>query len=153
MANLSATLANRGFYYPPHVVKEIEGQASIDPRFFEKHRTTIDSVHFVKVVDGMDLAVNGGSGSTAWRAKMTNITVCGKTGTAENPHGEDHSIFIAFAPKENPQIAVSVYVENGGFGNIWAAPISSLMIEQYLSDSISRPALEEYVIKAERLNQ
>ena len=101
----------------------------------------------------MAQAVNGGAGGTAWRAKMTDIIVCGKTGTAQNPHGEDHSIFIAFAPKEDPQIAVSVYVENGGFGNIWAAPIASLMIEQYLSDSISRPALEEYVIKEERLDQ
>jgi penicillin-binding protein 2 len=78
---------------------------------------------------------------------MTDVVVCGKTGTAENPHGEDHSIFIAFAPKENPRIAVSVYVENGGFGNIWASPIASLMIEKYLNDTISRPYLEEYVLK------
>ena len=153
MANLSAIIANRGYYYPPHMVKEIEGQESIDQRFYEKNQTTIDSVHFERIAEGMDLAVNGGSGSTAWRAKVTGIVVCGKTGTAENPHGEDHSIFIAFAPKKDPQIAVSVYVENGGFGNIWAAPIASLMIEQYLSDSISRPALEEYVIRGKSLDQ
>ena len=146
MANLSATLANRGFYYIPHMVKEIQDQAEIDQRFLQKHYTSVDSVYFEIMVNGMDLAVNGGSGSTAWRAKIPDIIVCGKTGTAENPHGEDHSIFIAFAPKENPEIAVSVYVENGGFGNIWASPIASLMIEKYLNDSISRPYLEEYVL-------
>jgi penicillin-binding protein 2 len=146
MANLSAILANRGFYYIPHVVKQIQDQEEIDQRFLQRHYTTIDSVYFEQVVNGMDLAVNGGSGSTAWRARVPTITVCGKTGTAENPHGEDHSIFIAFAPKEKPEIAVSVYVENGGFGNIWAAPIASLMIEKYLNDSISRPDLEEYVL-------
>ncbi len=146
MANLSAILANRGFYYIPHVVKEIQDRDEIDQRFLQRHYTSIDSVHFKTMVDGMDLAVNGGPGSTAWRAKMTDIVVCGKTGTAENPHGEDHSIFIAFAPKENPEIAVSVYVENGGFGNIWASPIAGLMIEKYLNDSISRPYLEEYVL-------
>jgi penicillin-binding protein 2 len=128
------------------VVKEIQDQQEIDQRFLQKHYTSIDSVHFETVVNGMDLAVNGGSGSTAWRARMADIIVCGKTGTAENPHGEDHSIFIAFAPKEKPEIAVSVYIENGGFGNIWAAPIASLMIEKYLNDSISRPYLEEYVL-------
>ena len=147
MANLSATLANRGYYYSPHVVQKIEGQDGIDQRFLERHYTTIDSANFEKIVDGMYLAVNGGAGSTAWRARVAGIDICGKTGTAENPHGEDHSIFIAFAPKYDPQIAVSVYVENGGFGNIWAAPIASLMIEQYLNNSTSRPAMEAYVIK------
>jgi penicillin-binding protein 2 len=146
MANLSAILANRGFYYIPHVVKEIQDRDEIDQRFLQRHYTSIDSSNFETMVEGMDLAVNGGPGSTAWRAKMTDIEVCGKTGTAENPHGEDHSIFIAFAPKEKPEIAVSVYVENGGFGNIWASPIASLMIEKYLNDSISRPYLEEYVL-------
>jgi len=153
MANLSAILANRGFYYIPHIVKKNQDEEEIDQRFLQKHYTSIDSVHFEKIVNGMDLAVNGGSGSTAWRAKITDIVVCGKTGTAENPHGEDHSIFIAFAPKENPEIAVSVYVENGGFGNIWASPIASLMIEKYLNDSISRPYLEEYVLNGIRPDQ
>jgi penicillin-binding protein 2 len=146
MANLSAIIANRGYYYIPHIVKEIQDQQEIDRRFLLKHYTDIDSVHFETIVNGMDLAVNGGRGSTAWRARMADVVVCGKTGTAENPHGEDHSIFIAFAPKEKPEIAVSVYVENGGFGNIWAAPIASLMIEKYLNDSISRTYLEEYVL-------
>lgn len=147
MANLAAIIANRGYYYVPHVVKEIKGEESIDERFLVRQYVSIDSIHFERVVNGMDLAVNGGSGSTAWRARMTGMIVCGKTGTAENPHGEDHSIFIAFAPKENPKIAVSVYVENGGFGNIWGAPIASLMIEKYLNDTISRPYLEDYVLQ------
>lgn len=147
MANLAVIIANRGYYYIPHVVKEIKGEESIDDRFLVRHYVSVDSIHFERVVDGMDLAVNGGSGSTAWRARMSDVIVCGKTGTAENPHGEDHSIFIAFAPKEKPEIAVSVYVENGGFGNIWGAPIASLMIEKYLNDTISRPYLEDYVLK------
>jgi penicillin-binding protein 2 len=151
MANLAATIANRGFYYTPHIIREIEG-GEIDPRFLERHYTSIDSVHFEAVVDGMEGAVNG-SGGTAWRARVNHFTVCGKTGTAENPHGEDHSVFIAFAPKYQPEIAISVYVENGGFGNIWAAPIAGLMAEQYLYDSISRPWMEEYVLKAVRLDQ
>jgi len=146
MANLAAIIANRGYYYIPHVVKEIKDEEGIDERFLVRHSLGIDSIHFEKVVDGMDLAVNGGAGSTAWRARMPDIVVCGKTGTAENPHGEAHSIFIAFAPREKPEIAVSVYVENGGYGNIWGAPIASLMIEKYLNDTISRPYLEEYVL-------
>jgi penicillin-binding protein 2 len=151
MANLAATISNRGFYYTPHIVKEIEG-GEIDSRFLERHYTSIDSVHFEAVVDGMEGAVNG-SGGTAWRARVNHFTVCGKTGTAQNPHGEDHSVFIAFAPKYQPEIAISVYVENGGAGNIWAAPIAGLMAEQYLYDSISRPWMEEYVLKAVRLDQ
>jgi penicillin-binding protein 2 len=152
MANLAATIANRGFYYTPHIIREIEGEDQIDERFLERHETTVDSVHFAAVADGMEGAVNR-SGGTAWRARIADIVVCGKTGTAENPHGEDHSIFIAFAPKENPRIAISVYVENGGFGNIWAAPIAGLMAEKYLSDTITRPAMEEYVLRGIRLDQ
>ena len=152
MANLAATIANRGFYYTPHIIKEIEGQDQIEERFQERHNTSVDSIHFAAVVDGMEGAVNRGGG-TSWRARISDIIVCGKTGTAENPHGEDHSIFIAFAPKDNPRIAISVYVENGGFGNIWAAPIAGLMVEKYLSDTISRPNMEEYVLRGLRLDQ
>jgi penicillin-binding protein 2 len=152
MANLAATIANRGFYYTPHIIKEVEGQDRIDERFLEQHNTSIDSVHFAAVADGMEGAVNRGGG-TSWRARIADINVCGKTGTAENPHGEDHSIFIAFAPKDNPRIAISVYVENGGFGNIWAAPIAGLMAEKYLSDTITRPNMEEYVLRGVRLDQ
>jgi penicillin-binding protein 2 len=152
MANLAAIIANRGFYYTPHIIKEVEGQDRIDERFLERHHTSVDSIHFAAVADGMEGAVNR-SGGTAWRARIADIVVCGKTGTAENPHGEDHSIFIAFAPKENPRIAISVYVENGGFGNIWAAPIAGLMAEEYLSDTITRPHMEEYVLRGIRLDQ
>ena len=117
-----------------------------------KHFTSIDSKYFDIVVEGMENAVEGGSGSTARIAKIKGVVVCGKTGTAQNPHGDDHSIFIAFAPKDNPQIAISVYVENGGFGATWAAPIASLMIEKYLTDTISRPWLEEYILNGNLLN-
>jgi len=95
----------------------------------------------------MDLVVNGGAGSTARNAKIEGITVCGKTGTAENPHGNDHSIFIAFAPKEDPRIAIAVYVENQGFGPTYAAPIASLMIEKYLTDEIKRTWYENWVMQ------
>ena len=151
MANMTAAIANRGYYYTPHIVKEIEGDYELDERFFEKHYTKIDSIYFEIAIEGMDLAVNGeaGSGSTARSAQITGITVCGKTGTAENPHGEDHSIFIAFAPKEDPKIAIAVYIENGGFGSTWAAPTAKLMIEEYLNDSISVPWWEEYILNAE----
>jgi penicillin-binding protein 2 len=148
MANLAATLANRGYYYTPHIVKDIEG-GEIDRRFNVRHYTSIDSVYFEAVIDGMEGSVNN-PGGTSWRARVSQFTVCGKTGTAENAHGEDHSIFIAFAPKYNPKIAISVYVENGGFGNIWAAPIAGLMAEKYITDSITRPWMEDYVLKAER---
>ena len=151
MANLAATIANRGYYYTPHVIKAIDG-GEIDERFREKHYTSIDSIHFEPIVDGMEGSVNE-SGGTSWRARVSHFTVCGKTGTAEVPPYEDHSIFIAFAPKYDPKIAISVYVEHGGFGNIWAAPIAGLMAEQYLYDSISRPWMEEYVLKGVRLDQ
>jgi len=93
----------------------------------------------------MEAVVNGGPGSTANWVQHPEIIICGKTGTAENPHGEDHSIFICFAPKDDPQIALAVIVENGGFGSTWAAPIASLMVEKYLKESIERTWLEDYV--------
>ncbi|HSH52541.1 MAG TPA: penicillin-binding transpeptidase domain-containing protein, partial [Bacteroidales bacterium] len=155
MANMTATIANRGYYIPPHVVKEIEGDDPISPRFNQKHQTLIDSAFFEIVIDGMDLAVNGepGSGSTARSVHLENVVVCGKTGTAENPHGKDHSIFIAFAPKHDPQIAIAVYIENGGFGSTWAAPTARLMIEKYLNGSISIPWWEQYILNANLMNK
>jgi penicillin-binding protein 2 len=150
MANMSAIIANKGYYHTPHIVKKIkDNRFSIDPGFKEKHYTTIDTSVFKTAIKGMELAVNGGTGSTARIAKLPDIVVCGKTGTAENPHGEDHSIFIAFAPKDNPSIAISVYVENAGYGSTWAAPIASLMIEKYLTDTISRGWLEDRIVKAD----
>lgn len=147
MANMTATIANRGWYHIPHLATEIEGDMDIDPKYLEKQMTTIDSAYYSPIVEGMALAVNGGPGSTARIARIPEITVCGKTGTAQNPHGEDHSIFIAFAPKDDPKIALAVYVENEGFGGTWAAPIASLMIEKYLTDNIKRTWLEQYVLR------
>ncbi len=137
MANLAAILANRGHYYIPHIVKQIEGQDSLDSRFYEPHYTMVDAKHFEPIVDGMWEGVN----STPNNATIPGYDVCGKTGTAENPHGRDHSIFLTFAPRDNPKIAVSVYVENGGFGATVARPIASLIEELYLTDTIARPAL------------
>jgi len=154
MANMSAILANRGHYFTPHLVKRIDGDKGIDPKFKVKHQTLIDTALFRPIVDGMYLAVNGepGSGATARRAAVPGLDICGKTGTAQNPHGDDHSIFIAFAPKDNPKIAIAVYVENGGFGATYAAPIASLMIEKYLKDSLSRPELEKFLLEANLMN-
>jgi penicillin-binding protein 2 len=137
MANMTAAIANRGFYYIPHIVKSLGSRENIDTTFTTLHEISIDSVNFERVIQGMEAAVNGGEGATARIAALQDITVCGKTGTAENPHGEDHSVFIAFAPKDNPSIAVSVYVENAGFGSTYAAPIASLIIEKYINRQIS----------------
>ncbi len=143
MANLAAIVANRGYYYIPHIVKHIEGRDSIDRRFYERQYTMVDSVHFVPIVEGMWRGVNvwGTSGG----ARLPGLDVCGKTGTAQNPHGKDHSTFLSFAPKDDPKIAISVYVENGGFGASVALPIASLLEELYLTDTITRPELVERI--------
>jgi penicillin-binding protein 2 len=137
MANMTAAIANRGYYYTPHIVKGIGGGGTIDSKFREKHYIDIDSANFEKIIAGMEGAVSGVPGATARIAAIPGIDVCGKTGTAQNPHGDDHSVFIAFAPKENPKIAIAVYVENAGFGATYAAPIASLMMEKYLNGTIS----------------
>ena len=143
MANLAAIVANRGYYYIPHIVKEIEGRDSIDRRFYERHYTKVDPKHFEPIVEGMWRGVN--VAGTSGLAKLPGLDVCGKTGTAQNPHGKDHSTFLSFAPKDNPKIAISVYVENAGFGATAAVPIASLLEEYYLTDTITRPHLVEYV--------
>jgi penicillin-binding protein 2 len=137
MANFTAAIANRGYYIIPHIVRKVEGIDTLEHRFRVKHKIAIDTANFSLVIRGMELAVNGGPGRTAGIAQLQGITVCGKTGTAQNPHGKDHSVFVAFAPKENPKIAISVYVEHGEWGASYAAPIASLLIEKYLTDSIS----------------
>jgi penicillin-binding protein 2 len=104
----------------------------------------VESGYFNAVQDGMQRVVEAG---TARVARFGEVVICGKTGTAQNPHGKDHSLFVAFAPRENPKIAIAVMVENSGFGATWAAPIASLMMEQYLTDSISRPELLERIMK------
>lgn len=151
MANLAATIANRGYFITPHVVKHIEGIDTIENRFYKKHIMPVDTENFGIVVRGMELSVNGSGTSTI--ARLPNIVVCGKTGTAQNPHGQPHSVFIAFAPKNNPKIAILVFVENGHFGATYAAPIASLMIEKYLTDSISpaRKYLEERMLNSNLL--
>ncbi len=144
MANLAATIANRGYYYIPHVVKKIEGRDSLDSRFYEKHYTKVEPRYFDPIIKGMYGTVQGPSG-TARNAYVAGLDICGKTGTAQNPHGRDHSTFLAFAPRNDPKIAISVYVENGGFGATVAAPIASLLIEQYLTGKVERQALVEYI--------
>ncbi|MCC8034979.1 MAG: penicillin-binding protein 2 [Rikenellaceae bacterium] len=144
MANLAATIANRGHYYIPHVVKEIHGDQEIDERFSQKQFTKVDPEHFEPIVEGMYRAVHI-PGGTAQRVRVDGLDICGKTGTAQNPHGADHSTFMCFAPRENPRIAVSVYIENGGFGATIAAPIASLLIEQYLNGEITRQYLVDQV--------
>lgn len=136
-ANLAALIANRGYFYTPHIIKKIEGD-SIDKRFREKHQTTIEQKYFDPIIDGMLMAVEQGTGRVG---RIEGIEICGKTGTAQNPHGKDHSIFMAFAPKENPKIAIAVYVENSGFGATWAVPIASLMIEKYLTGTVDTTKL------------
>ncbi|MBE0679046.1 MAG: penicillin-binding protein 2 [Bacteroidales bacterium] len=147
MANMAVVIANRGSFYIPHVVKKIGDDGSPSPLYIQKYITGISPENFEPVIEGMEGAVNGGAGSTARGARLDSIIICGKTGTAQNPHGKDHSIFVAFAPKDDPQIAIAVYVENAGFGSTFAAPIASLMIEEYLTGKIKRRYLEDYVLK------
>ena len=144
LANLCATIANRGHYYIPHIIKASEG-VEIDKRFTEKQYTLVDTTHFPKVIKGMWRAVNSGAGmgGTAWIAHVDSLDICGKTGTAQNPRGADNSVFICFAPMDNPRIAVAAYVENGGFGASYAAPMASLMVEKYLKGEVKRGALEQ----------
>lgn len=154
IANLAATIANRGYYYIPHIVKASEG-IEIDPKYYEKHYTLVDTTHFEKIISGMYKAVNAGpgSGATAWSGAIEGLDMCGKTGTAQNPRGDDNSVFICFAPKDNPKIAVAAYIENGGFGAAWAVPIASLMVEKYLKGDISRPELEQKMMEGNLMNK
>lgn len=146
MANFAAILANRGFYYTPHFVRAI-GDGNKQERFKKKHFTMVDSTYFEPVIDALDAVVNE-PGGTARRARLDSITVCGKTGTVQNKNTPDHSAFIAFAPRENPKIAVSVYVEGAGFGGTWAAPIAGLMIQKYLTGE-TNTAKEKRILEAD----
>jgi penicillin-binding protein 2 len=153
MANMTAAIANRGYFYTPHIVRAIGNSDVIDKRFTTKHVINIDSVNFESIILGMEAAVNGGEGKTAGVAALNDIVVCGKTGTAQNPHGKEHSVFIAFAPKDDPQIAIMVVVENAGFGATYAAPIASLMIEKYLRGEISNKAREKSMLDLNLIQQ
>ena len=155
LANLAATIANRGWFYTPHLQKDTPA-CPIDERFKERHYTMVDTTHFEDIVKGMEMAINyTGGGATATIARIPGVIACGKTGTAQNPHGDDHSVFITFAPKDDPKIAVVAYVENGGFGATWAAPIASLLVEKYLNGEIApeRKALEQRVFDGNLLHK
>ena len=132
IANLCATIANRGWFITPHIVKEVKDSV-LPEELLKKRYPTIDKKHYKPIIDGMRMAVMNG---TCKKADLDDIEVCGKTGTAQNPHGRDHSAFIGFAPYNNPKIAVCVYVENAGFGAAYGVPIGSLVIEKYLTDTI-----------------
>ncbi len=151
LANMIATVANRGYYYTPHIIKKIEGQ-KIDKKFTTKHVTTVNKKYFEPVINGLFDVYNLG---TAQGLNVEGIDICGKTGTAENYtkiNGkrvklQDHSIFVAFAPKDNPKIAIAVFVENGYWGARWAGPITSLMIEKYVKKKITRKDLEKRMLE------
>ncbi|NNE30653.1 MAG: penicillin-binding protein 2 [Saprospiraceae bacterium] len=133
MANLSAIIANKGWYYTPHLIKAHGDRKEIPDRFRVRKEVNIDEQYFEPVIEGMERAVKSGTGNIAF---VPGLSICGKTGTSQNPHGKDHSVFFAFAPRDNPKIAVAVYVEHGVWGARYAAPISSLIIEQYLTGTI-----------------
>lgn len=149
LANLAATIANRGYYYTPHMVKGAH-DTTIAADYTQKHYTKVDPENFKKIIHGMYLAVNAppGSGATGRSAAVPGLEICGKTGTAQNPHGKDHAVFICFAPKNNPKIAVAAYIENAGFGGTWAAPIASLLVERYLTGKVDRTDLEAFIISS-----
>ncbi len=151
LANMTAAIANRGYFYTPHIVKEIDGKATIDPKYRQKRQTTIDPKYFEPVIEGMNQVYKTG---TAASVQIPGIEVCGKTGTAENfmkidgktTQLTDHSVFVAFAPKDDPQIAIAVFIENGYWGSRYAAKIASLMIEKHLKGEITRTDLEQWVL-------
>ena len=144
LVNMTAAIANRGYYYTPHIVRKIDNQPIKEERFTKKNHTDIDAQYFEPVITGMRSVFE--PGGTAYYSQIDSVSICGKTGTVENfirVNGEklkldDHSIFIAFAPKKNPKIAIAVFIENGGYGSTIAAPIASLMIERYLKGTIKK---------------
>jgi len=146
MANIAAIIANKGWFYTPHFVKSI-GESGPLEKFKTMHKTMVEAKHFDPVIEGMRRVVNE-NGGTARMARLEDIVICGKTGTVQNPHGEDHSVFIAFAPMDNPKIAIAVFVENAGFGGTWAGPIASLMIEKYLKRRVTDMAKEKRILEA-----
>ena len=144
LANVAAIIANRGFYYTPHLIKEIDNEPISDPHFTQPKYTTIDAQHFETVIAGMFQVYEKG---TARLSRIEGVELCGKTGTAQNPHGQDHSIFMSFGPKDKPKIAIAIFVENGYWGSRWAAPIASLIIEKYLTGEVKRKDLERRMLE------
>ncbi|MBW6459537.1 MAG: penicillin-binding protein 2 [Bacteroidales bacterium] len=151
LANLAATIANRGYYYPPHFLKEIEGEGKPADRFDHKVHPNVSPAHFQMIVDAMGLVYQGGSGSARWY-RIDGVECCGKTGTSQNPHGKNHSVFIAFAPKDNPRIAIAAVIENSGYGATWAAPIATLVMEKYLNGEVKLKMTEERMMNANLLD-
>ncbi|MBK7465846.1 MAG: penicillin-binding protein 2 [Saprospiraceae bacterium] len=150
MANLAAIIANKGYYIPPHLVKGFSPNNILIPEIYRtKNYVPVDQKHFKPVIDGMELAVSSGTATLAFHP---DLQICGKTGTSQNSRGKDHSVFFAFAPKDNPKIAIAVYVENAGWGGAVAAPIASLMIEKYLKGTILRKELEERMKKKDLIS-
>lgn len=158
MANFTAAIANKGWYYTPHIIKQIKGVDTIPDQFTEKRYTTIDSKHFDAVIEGMENVYSTGS---VGMFKVPGIRIAAKTGTAENStriNGKrvqltDHSVFIAFAPVEDPKIALAILVENGYWGSRWAARIASLMIEKYLNGEITRTDIEKYILEGSLMEE
>ena len=154
LANFCATIANRGWFYTPHMIKGSEDYL-LDSTYTVRNYTMVDTTWFPLIVEGMNMSVYG-DGGTSHVAQVPGVNMCGKTGTAQNPHGDDHSVFICFAPRDNPKIAVAAYIENGGFGATWAAPIASLIVEKYLNGEIAegtRSELEKRVKNGYLLNK
>jgi len=151
MANIMCIMANRGYYYVPHILKSIGDKKIVPNHYQEKNYTLVEKKYFDIMVDGMEQVVAAGTGRIAKYDDTTHI--CGKTGTAQNPHGDNHSVFVAFAPKDHPKIAIAVLVENAGYGAEWAAPIASLIIEKYLTRKITRPALETKMTEADLIHK
>ncbi len=137
MANIMAIIANKGYYVKPHLIKAVGEKKTITKEYVQKNYVGVEERHFTPVIDGMQEAVNSPWG-TAVLSRVPNIIMCGKTGTVQNPHGKNHSVFIGFAPRDNPKIAIAVIVENAGYGSTYAAPIASYITEKYLTDSISK---------------
>lgn len=152
LANMTAAIANRGYFYTPHIIKNIGNTGAIDPKYTEPHQTTIDKEHFEPVIQGMANVYKYGTGR--W-VQIPGIEIAGKTGTVENfvrVNGErmqltDHSVFVAFAPVENPKIALAVYIENGYYGSRYAGHIASLLIEKYVKGEITRKDLEKRMLE------
>lgn len=144
MANVIATIANKGFYYIPHCVKGIGNSKVIDKKFTEKKFVGVQKEEcYTNVIDGMQMCFDAG---TAYYERIPGIVACGKTGTAENPHGKSHAVFMAFAPRDKPKIVIACLIENAGFGGVWSAPVVSLMMEKYLTGKVTRQAEEKKIM-------
>ncbi|MDQ3072636.1 MAG: penicillin-binding transpeptidase domain-containing protein [Bacteroidota bacterium] len=150
MANNAAIMANRGYYITPHFVRGVQTRTGIENMSWTKYQTGIDTSYYNLMANALHDVVEIG---TARMARIKGVEVCGKTGTAQNPHGEDHALFIGFAPKNNPTIAICAVIENAGYGGSWAAPVASLVMEKYITDTIARPYVEKWVLDAAYLKK